>query len=423
MLATSALAARPAQAQLLNQFLPDAVYGQGIEPDVTVVSRARTGYESVGIHSGTVTIRPLVNESLGYESNVLGLSQARGSTLLQTTASLDAVSTQSHGSVNAGLSVNDMRYLDLANQSLTNWNARLGGTYDLGRDSASILVLHENLNQTQRDLDVPQLDAPLPFTIDTARLSYQALFNHLTLTPSLEVARYRFNSGLSGSTIYDQSYRNRVVVTPGIVAAYEFATRRSAVLVVRNTTAFFSTGTAFFPKRNFNDTSVLAGVDYDLDGLFRIRALVGYESRSFSSRTYQTIQSPVAEVNLIYIPTGLTTITGTIARRIQDSSDETTAAVTTLSASLKVDHELRRNILLTAGAGITQNDYSVGSGSQAQYTANIGATYLLNRFAAVGATYDLTTRGGNTTAVNLNGFSAASNFVDHRLLLQLKFSL
>ena len=408
---------------MFNQFLPDAVYGQGIEPDVTVVSRARTGYESVGIHSGTVTIRPLVNESLGYESNVLGLSNARGSTLLQTNASLDAVSMQSRGSVDAGLSVTDMRYLDLANQSFTNWNARLGGTYTLGRDSASIILLHQNLNQTQRDLDVPQLDAPLPFTIDTARLTYQALFNHLTVTPSLEVARYRFNSGLSGSTIYDQSYRNRVIVTPGVVAAYEFATRRSAVVVVRNTTAFFSTGTTFFPKRNFNDTSILAGVDYDLDGLFRIRALVGYESRSFSSNRYQTIQSPVAEVSLIYIPTGLTTITGTVARKIQDSADETTAAVTTLSATLKVDHELRRNILLTAGAGVSQNEYNVGGGNQTQYTANVGATYFLNRYAAVGATYDLITRSGNTTSLNLNGFSAASNFVDHRILLQLKFSL
>ena len=364
-----------------------------------------------------------MNESFGYESNVLGLTQARGSTLLQTNASLDAVSEQSRGSLNAGLSVTDSRYFDLANQSFTNWNARLGGTYNLGRDSASILVLHQNLTQTQRDLDVPQLDAPLPFTIDTARLSYQALFSRLTLTPSLEVARYRFNSGFSGSTIYDQSYRNRVIVTPGILAAYEFATRRSAVLVVRNTTAFFSTGTGTFPKRNFNDTSVLAGVDYDLDGLFRIRALVGYESRSFSSNTYQTIQSPVAEVSLYYIPTGLTTITGTVARRIQDSSDETTAAVTTLSASLKIDHELRRNILLTAGAGISQNEYNAGGGSQTQYTANVGATYLLNRYAAVGATYDLITRTGNTTALNLNGFSAASNFVDHRVLLQLKFSL
>ena len=413
---------RPAQAQLLNQVLPDNVYGQGIEPDVTVVSRARTGYESVGIHAGTFIIRPLVRESLGYESNVLGLSHPRGSTLLQTDASIGAVSENSRGTVSTGLSVSDTRYLDLANQSFTNWTARLGGSYNLDRDTVSVLVVHQNLSQTQLDLDVPQLDAPLPFTIDSARINYQAVFNRLSLTPSLETARYSFNSGFSGNTIYDQSYRNRVVVTPGITAAYEFATRRSVVVLVRNATGLFSSGTAFSPKRNFNDTSVLGGVDYDLDGLTRIRALVGYETRSFSSRAYQTIQAPVAEVSLIYIPTGLTTITSTIARRIQDSADETTAAATTLSASLRADHELRRNILLTAAVGISRNDYDVG-GSQSLYTANVGATYLLNRYAAVGATYDVIARSGATTALNLDGFSAGANFVDHRLLLQLKLSL
>ncbi len=413
---------RPAQAQLLNQLLPDNVYGQGIEPDVTVVSRARTGFETVGIRAGTFIIRPLVSESFGFESNVLGTSHPRGSTLLQTDASLDAASDNSHGTVNTGLSVSDSRYLNLASQSFTNWSARLGGTYNLDRDTVSVLVVHQNLAQTQRDLDVPQLDAPLPFTIDTARVNYQAIFNRLSLTPNLQVERYSFDSGFSGNTIYDQTYRNRIVVTPGITAAYEFATRRSVVLIVRNATASFSSGTLFSPKRNFNDTSILGGLDYDLDGVVRVRALIGFETRSFSSRVYQTIQAPIAEVSLIYIPTGLTTLTSTITRRIQDSSDESTAAATTLAANVRVDHELRRNILLTAGVGVSRNDYDIG-GSQSLYTANAGATYLLNRYASVGATYDVSARSGATTGLNLNGFSAAANYVDHRLLLQLKLSL
>lgn len=423
MLASSALlSARSAHAQLLNQFLPNNIYGEGTEPDVTVASRIRTGYEDVGFRAGTFTIRPFVNESLGYESNVLGLSHPSGSTVVQSNASIDAASDSDRGTVNAGLSVTDNRYLDLPNQSYTNWNARVGGTYNLGQDSASVLLTHDNLNQTQRDLDVPQLNAPLPFVVDTIRVGYRATFNRLSLMPTLEAARYAFNSGFAGATIYDQGYRNRVVVTPGLVAAYEFATRRSAVIVVRNATAFFSRGTTTNPKRNFNDTSILTGVDYDLNGLLRIRALVGYESRSFSSNTYQTIQAPIAEVTLIYNPTGLTTVTGTVARRIQDSADETTAGVTTLSTNLRIDHELRRNVLLTASAGVSQNDYNVG-GSQTLYTGNLGATYLLNRYAAVGATYDFTSRTSNTTALNLNGFSAGANFVDHRVLLQLKLSL
>ena len=416
------LASRPTRAQILNQFLPSTVYGVGTEPDVTVTSRLRPGYEPVDVHVGTFTIRPLVTESLGYESNVLGLTHPRGSTLQQADASIDAVSATSHGSVNTGVSVSDNRYLDLPSQSFTNWNARLGGAYDFGRDTASILVTHDNLSQTQRDLDVPQLDAPLAYVIDTVRVGYRATFNRLSFQPSVATARYSYNSGFTGSAVYDQSYRNRVSVTPGLVTAYEFATRRSAVLIVRNTTAFFSRATAGIPKRNFSDTSVLAGIDYDLNGILRARALVGYETRSFSSTAYATIDAPVAELSLIYNPTPLTTVTGTITRQVQDSAAETTAGITTLTGTLRVDHELRRNILLTATAAISRDEYTVG-GNQTLYSSNLGATYVLNRYAGVGATYDFSTRTGSTTALNLNGFSAASNYTDHRLLLQLKLSL
>ncbi|MDP9024909.1 MAG: outer membrane beta-barrel protein, partial [Candidatus Eremiobacteraeota bacterium] len=392
------------------------------EPDVTVTSRIRSDYDTGGIRAGGYVVRPRLNESFGYESNVLGRSQASGSSLVSTNAAIDAMSDNSRGNVSVGASVDDTRYLDLPNQSFTNWNARIGGTYNLGRDSASVLLTHDNLNQTQRDLDVPQLSAPLAFVIDTFRAGYRAVFSRLSLVPSLEVARLSYNSGFSGTTIYDQSYRNRVVLTPGITAAYEFATRRSIVFVVRNTTAFYSRGTAVNPKRDFNDTSVLGGLDYDLNGSFRVRALVGYESRTFSSNTFPTIQAPIAELTLIYNPTPLTTVSGTLARRIQDSADETTAGATNLSARLRIDHELRRNVIISATGAVVRNQYA--SGSQVQYIGGVSGSYLLNRYAAVGASYDVSARNSSgSNILNLNGFPVGNDYVDHRILLQLKLSL
>lgn len=427
LLASSTLAplllAAPARAQLLDQFLPTDVYGSGVEPDVTVTSRSRTDYDNGGIRAGGYVIRPRVSEAFGYESNVLGRVQAVGSSLVNSTAAIDATSDNSRGNLSAGLNVADTRYLDLPNQSFTNWSARVGGTYNIGRDSASVQLSHDNLNQTQRDLDVPQLSAPLAYTVDTVRTGYRALFNRLSLMPSLEAAHLSYNSGFAGTTVYDQSYRNRVVLTPGIAAAYEFATRRSVVVVIRNTTAWYSHGSAANPKRDFNDTSFLGGLDYDLNGLLRARALIGYETRSFSSATFKTIQAPIAELTLIYNPTAVTTVSGTLARRIQDSSDETTAAATTLSARLRVDYELRRNLILTANGTVARNSYASG-GSQLQFGGGLGSTYLLNRFAAVSAKYDLIVRSSsNVNFLNLNGLSAAGNFTDHVIQLQLRLSL
>ena len=414
-----------AQSQLFNQFVPLDVYGTGIEPDVTVTSRQRKGYDNGGIRAGNFVIRPRLTESAGYETNVLGQTKAVGSGLLQTSGSVDARSDTSRSSIIATAGVEDYRYLDLANQSFTNWNARLGGSYNLGRDIATILVSHDNTSQTPRDLDVPQLSTPLTISIDKVRASYRAAFNRLSLTPEIEAGRYFYNSGNANGVIYDQSYRNRVVVTPGVTAAYEFATRRSAVVVFRNSVGSYLQNKPPNPKRDFNDALLLGGVDYDLNGVLRARVLVGYERRDFSSTVFKTLQAPVAELTLIYIPTGLTTLTGTVARRIQDSADETTSGVTSLSGQLSVDHELRRNILLGATGLITRNEYASGGGSQTLYTGGVSSSYLINRYAAATATYDVTARNGagNSQSLNLNGLNSGSNYIDHRFLLQLKLSL
>lgn len=415
--------AAPARAQLLDQFLPTDVYGSGVEPDVTVTSRHKSDYDAGGIRAGAYVIRPRLNEAFGYESNVLGRTQATGSALVNTNAGIEATSDNSRGNVNAALSVADMRYLDLPNQSFTNWSARAGGTYNIGRDSASVQLSHENIFQTQRDLDVPQLSTPLAYEVDMLRVGYRALFNRLSLMPTLDAAHYSYNSGFAGSAIYDQSYRNRVTVTPGVAAAYEFATRRSVVVVVRNATAFYSHGSTANPKRDFNDTLFLGGLDYDLNGYLRLRALIGYERRSFSSVAYQIIQAPIAELTLIYNPTAVTTVTGTFSRRIQDSADETTAGSTTLSGRLRVDYELRRNLILSAVGTVARNDY-VSGGSQLRYGGGLSSTYLLNRYAAVSASYDVNTRtSSNGNLLNLNGFAAGNNFIDHIVQLQLRFSL
>ncbi len=417
------VSAAPARAQLLDQFLPVEVVGTDVAPDVTVTSRRQSAYRSDGIRAGGYVIRPHVSEAVGYESNVLGTTQATGSSLINTTAGIDLASDNSRYNVNAGVNVADTRYLDLPNQSYTNWNAHLGGSYDIGRDTAFVVLSHDNLNQTQRDLDVPRLATPLPYQVDTLRTGYRAAFSRLSLTPSLEAARFAYDSGFAGTSVYDQSYRNRVTLTPALVAAYEFATRRSIVVVVSDTSAWYSNNSGGLPRRDFNDLSFLGGFDYDLNGFLRIRALAGYESRSFSSSTFKTIQAPIGELTLIYSPTGVTTISGTVSRRIQDSSDETTASATTLLARSRVDYELKRNVVLSVSGSVARNDYALG-GSQLRYGGGLGATYLLNRYAAIRATYDFLARQtDNPNLLNLNGFSAASNFRDHIVQLQLRLAL
>lgn len=418
-------AAHPARAQLLDQFVSPAPVGSGIEPGVTVASRARPEYVPGGVRVGGFVIRPLVTESVGYESNVLGTSSAQGSPVVQSSAAVEAASDWSRNSARITVTADDFRFTDLPRQSFTNWTVAAGGTYEFDRDVASASYSHLNLHQTPRDLDVPQLDQALTYRVDVGRLAYRANFNRLSLTPAVEAASYSYDDGTVLGAPYRQGYRNRVVVSPSLTAGYELAPRRNLVVVVRDSDATYVDHVRGTPRRDYNDVTVLAGFEYDATGLLSFRLLGGYEVRQFASAAFKTIQAPVAEGSVTWTPTGLTTVTAVAARRIQDSADETTAGLTQTSIRFRVDHEYLRNVLFQANAGAYLTEYTRGVSDQVLYTVGAGATYLLNRNVRLGATYDFISRQTDrrSSTLGTTGQRFGSSYNDNRVLLQLRFGL
>ena len=421
------LAAAPtSRAQrLLDQLITADIPGLAVEPGVTVLSRQRSEYDSLGIRLGEITIRPELRETIGFDDNVLGRASHRGSAVIETDARLRAFYDHSDTTAFAVLSVDNNRFPEQNQQNYTNYTASIGGAHQFGRDTLTASYEHLNLNQTVRDLDVPQLDQALAFRVDTARVAYHAVFNRVFVEPGLAVSNYAFDNGTVAGQPYVQTYRDRLVVQPSVTVGYELAPRRNLVVVVRDAVASYTNQAGFTPRRDYNDIAVLGGIDFDTGSIFRYRLLAGYESRSFSSSQLKTIQAPVVEAEVIWNPTGLTTVTATASRRIQDSADEATVGVTSTNLGLRVDHELQRNVLLRASANAFLDDYSRGQGSQQLFTAGTGATWLLNRTAQLGLNYDFTRRvtdGAGSLGV-ITGQRFGRNFSENRILLQLRLAL
>ena len=413
-----------ARAQLLDQIISPNVSGVRVEPGVTVLSRLRPDFDYGGIRVGSVLVRSEVSEAAGYDDNVTGTSPSRGSSFVQTRVNLSALTDLSRYGAAVRLTVDDNRYLDQPKQSATNWTASAGGFYELGRDTISLDYSHANLNQTPRDLDTPRLDRTIAYRIDTVQAGYRITFNRLSLRPLLAVQLYDFDNGSIAGVPYIQTFRNRVVAAPGVTASYEFSPGRTAVLVVRGLAASYTNRPAGSTVRDFNDGAVLAGLDFAGGGPWRYRVLAGYEVRNFVSSRIKTIQAPIVEGTVIYTPTGLTTLTGTVARRIQDSADETTVGYTETSARFSLDHEYLRNILLRTQGGVYLAEYN-GGGNQTLFSGGAGATWLVNRTLRLSATYDFTCRLSGTTGVAslTPTLRTSSGYSDSRYLLQLGLSL
>jgi hypothetical protein len=412
------------RAQQIDQYLTTNIPGFNVEPGVTVASRLRPDFDYPGIRFGDILVRPEFAESAGYDGNVAGTQSAHGSSFLETQGAVTVNSDWARDSFMGALTADNDKYFDLASQSYTNWSGSLGGTRDIGLDTLSAGYVHLNLNQTARDLNAPQLDSPIAYRVDDLRINYKSVFSVLSLQPGIEVARYDYDDGSVLGQPYLQTYRDRIVVTPSLTASYEFAPLRSLVLVVSDADARYTDQPAGVATRNFNDISVLAGINYDTGGLIRVRALAGYETRHFTSTQYPTISSPIVEASAAWTPTGLTTITGTFARYIEDSASEATVGLTSTTVRVAVDHEYLRNVLLNATAGFIANSYEQDQGNQSYLTVGAGVTWLINQHMRLIGHYDFATRQSNATAGGLgSGQTLGGNYSDNRFLLQLRIGL
>ncbi len=384
------------QAQILSTYFPEGVPGYGTAPGVTVASRLRPDFDPPGMHVDSFLLHPLLEEGLGYDSNVFGGTPQRGSWVVGTHPSLLIGSDWSRDSLGAFLSVDDKQFLDQPRQSTTDWTASLGGTLAVGRDQLTLSAAHFSLHQPRTDLDALPSDTPVAYQVDDVRAAYAIELGRMTVTPSLAYSSYRYDSTTIFGVPTSQAYRNRDVVLGAVTTRYEMMPQRSLLVVIRALDAHYVAPQPGTPTRNSTGYEVLAGLADDGDAVWRYRVLLGWEERDFAAPQYQAHQAPIAEATVIWSPSGMTTVTGTLTRSIEDAAQEGTVGYTYTGAGLVLDHEYRRDVLLRVAAGMQQANFLQGGGQSSAISLGGGITWLLNRNMRLSATYDFTDQRGSS---------------------------
>ncbi len=399
------LAAAHAGAQVLSTLFPEGVPGYATQPGVTVLSRNRSAFEPPGIHAGSFLLSPRWEEAIGYDSNVLGSSNARkGSWVLGTRPSLLLGSDWSRDAFGAYVSLSDTRYLNLPGQSRTDGTVSAGGMIDIGRDKLTLAAAHVETHQDRTQIDALPSDRPVPIRVDDVRAAYDAAFGRWIWSPNLSVARWHYGDTTILGVPTSQAYRDRDVLRGGVTMRYELAPRRNLVVVLRATDQHY---TSLAPGQTNQDSmsyQVLAGLDYDDNAMWRYRLLLGGESRRYASSTFNTNNAFIGESEITWTPTGLTTVRALLARGIQDAAQEGVAGYIYTAGRLSIDHEYMRNILLRASAEIRQATFLQGGGRQWGYSVGAGITWMVNRSVRLSATQDFSAiQGTQVTTGPING--------------------
>jgi hypothetical protein len=402
------LSAGSAHAQILQSYLPDLTLGTD-----SVLSRPRPEYLTPGVRVGSFVLHPSAQESVGYNSNVLGQAGSAGSPQIETSGTLEAASDWSRDSVAMFVNVDNVQTPNARQLDYTDVTAALAGTLDIGRDQLRGAYTYLLENQAPSAIGGIGLQQNLPFVTNDARASYVAQFARVAIIPAIDVDGIRYGSSVTNGVSQSYGYLDRNVYTPSVTTRYELAPQRDVLFVLRGASAQYLSAQPGSPRRNYVDLEALTGLDFSATGVTRFGVLLGYETRSYQSAQIQGASSPVIEGTVIWTPTRLTTFTGLVTHRIEDAVEDNIYNYTFTEIRGVVDHELRRDVLLQGYVDIQRANYGQNGGIQNVYGVGGSVAWLLNRNLQLRA----------SAALSDSVAPSPSNYTRDVFLLQLRFGL
>lgn len=405
--------------QTLGALFPEGVPGYGTDPGVTVRSRARPATDPSGIRFGPTLLRPDLTVSIGYDDNVFGGPNHRGSPRIVTSPSLLAATAWADTSLGLFLSADDTRYPQQPSQDRTAGTAVLGGTLGFGRDTLTLGVGHVSGYQDRTELDALPSDRPIAYQVDDLRAAYALALGRLTVTQAAEISRWRYqNTTISGVPV-SQSNRDRATVLGGLTLRYAWMPAREVVFVTRLLDTRYLHPARGTPSNDSTSYQALFGIDYDDNAVWRYRLLGGLQYRAPAAAAYRARTEAITEAEVVWSPSGMTTARATLTRGIEDAAQTGLSSYTYTSARLTVDHELLRNVLLNASFTLRHADFEQTGGRQTAVAFGGGATWLLNRRLRLSLSYDF----ADIRNTHLPARTVAGDYTRNLIILSLRTSL
>lgn len=353
----------------------------------TVKTRARPEYDPLGIRAGAFLLYPQLAVDGFYNDNIFATDGDEVDdfiTVIRPEATIESNWSRHAFAVAGGADFGI--YAQNSRQDFQDWFAATDGRIDISRDSAVYLGggaarRHELRGSPDEPGGVDSEQtvyynynafARYDQSFDRVGLTVDALFDRLDYTDTPVIGGPSIDNDDRDRNVYSTPVRLGFEVTPD----YEGFVRVSP------------------NARRYDDTSginreswgyqAVAGVALDFGVTFG-EIYAGYMQQFYED--LDNVNSPTFGGALTWNATTLTTVTLAAERSVIETTAADASAYISTSGELTVDHELLRNVILSAGGAVTYNDYEGISRKDWFYLGNFGARYLLNRNLYLSAGY------------------------------------
>jgi hypothetical protein len=369
---------------------------------VSVMMRKRPDYDPAGFRLGSFTLFPQLSARAGYDSNVFSQDDEKRDVVGTARATAELKSNWGRHALNLLGWVDERAYGKYTTESGITYRLRGDGRLDIGRDgNLTAKVGHERVFVRRGNTgELITTRRPARYWLTDGELVYQQMFGRLRTTLGGYAGRYDYqNAQTPGGAPLDLQYRDYALYRG--MAEIGYASPAGPVLFVSAMGELRRFRVASAPiLRDSDSYELLGGVQGAVTPLIRGRAAFGYLRADFKDPGVRSRGIFSFDVDLDYLVTELTTVRASGRRYYQNIAAATSPAGLNTDLRLGADHELLRNLILSASASYRATRY-VELGTRAHSVGvDGGARWLLNR--NLRATLDLGYRQRSGSAVDVS---------------------
>jgi hypothetical protein len=369
---------------------------------VAVTERPQPAYDAPPLHAGAFLINANLNIAALYNDNIYAQKNKTSDGILELTPQIDVQTNWSSNALNAGVLVDNKNYLDNDTENVTNYQGYVGGRLDVTRTFSLSAQANGGRFSENRyaPSDVGNNAKPIRYDRNGGFINANYRFNRIMLDGTVDVTKYDYSDAFTvagpttPSTIIDEDFRDATVTTVGGRASYAISPDVAGFVQLRHADA------SYRDKSQGRDTTrnfYQVGANFELAAPFRGDIAVGYlQSKRDSGGEFN---GPAINGRLQWFPTEITTVSFTAERTVFDPGLLNSSTAFDTSVGVRVDHELRRNIILFGDLKYEQQDFQDLDRKDDITMFSTGVGYKLNRRARLEFAYSL--RDQSTKGVSI----------------------
>ncbi|MEJ0060810.1 MAG: outer membrane beta-barrel protein [Terricaulis sp.] len=373
---------------LLFAMTPFNAFAQDDDRNVGVQDRARPEYDPMGLRFGGFDLNASLDLTAENTDNLFATETAeQEDTIYSVAPSATLASHWSRHALVVSAGADSRSHQDYDSEDTDTGYASVYGRLDISTDtalSATVRGAHEVEPRTGPD-SLVNATGPVEYDRNEVSVSAQHIINRVRVIGTATSTEYDFEDAVDSvsALVIDQDFRDRSETA--LTGRVEVAISPRVSLVGQYTGDERDYDAAASSALDSEGQTILAGVRMDLTNVIRGEVTAGQVSRDYDSGT---VDGVAIDANLEWFVTGLTTISVTASRDVQEGSATISDPYVNTQLNGRIDHELLRNFIISADVGSVRREYEapVDREDETLY-GSFEARYLMNRRVALRAGY------------------------------------